>query len=663
MFKAATEKIRKFFEQPVNRAVDAVAVFFADSDQLSDDDKQILSLVKAVLPPDRTGQEKAFAKVRQRAERMHLSERKIAYMLEFLRRVAPGTPEEALPAIKSYDSAKKKVLLTYLLALSLEQDEYRIEAFSLVEKLADGLDIAPEEFEEMALTIRESHSQRAKIIRSGTGIVLALIVIGLFILIATWLSSLLFGLALAYLFLPLEQYLEKRIARRKSHKGGFFRRLSTLKRIREDGKYKLSEEEIQRRQQQALITKAVTVTVSCVVCAFLVILICLAVTLSSYVAPLKKNISAAAAKFVPVKQQVATPGGQTQVNSKPVIKTEVPASAAPAENVVQKEEKKTGFWIGVKRKVRSWKWVQKAFPDESVKIGNAVSAAPRDSDASGISGRLIKVLDGLKERFSKLPLIQQILTELSDYLAQGKAEKQLTELLLKKSGGLFAFIAKFVAMFATFLLNILLTFFFFSLLLGKLAGFLHSRENKDQQATSYLIRTVFNGRWLPEMSEENLQDGDRIVGEVLNKLRIWLRGYMTMVLIDYCVYTTVFTLLNVPYAPLLGAVAAVGILLPYIGPVSSALITVLVTLAVGGAEVSVLQIAGVIGIYLIHNGIIEQFFIYPWIIGESLGLTTLETIIVVLLGGILAGIPGMIFALPVASVIKYLVPQIYRCWR
>ena len=98
-------------------------------------------------------------------------------------------------------------------------------------------------------------------------------------------------------------------------------------------------------------------------------------------------------------------------------------------------------------------------------------------------------------------------------------------------------------------------------------------------------------------------------------------------------------------------------------PVSSALLTVLVTLAVGGAEVSVLQIAGVIGIYLIHNGIIEQFFIYPWIIGESLGLTTLETIIVVLLGGILAGIPGMIFALPAASVIKYLVPQIYRCWR
>lgn len=49
-------------------------------------------------------------------------------------------------------------------------------------------------------------------------------------------------------------------------------------------------------------------------------------------------------------------------------------------------------------------------------------------------------------------------------------------------------------------------------------------------------------------------------------------------------------------------------------------------------------------------------------IGESLGLTTLETIIVVLLGAIFAGIPGMILALPAASVIKYLVPQIYHAW-
>jgi predicted PurR-regulated permease PerM len=85
-----------------------------------------------------------------------------------------------------------------------------------------------------------------------------------------------------------------------------------------------------------------------------------------------------------------------------------------------------------------------------------------------------------------------------------------------------------------------------------------------------------------------------------------------------------------------------------------------VTYLAGDPGVS--QLVLILCCYLVYNGIIEQFILYPMVIGESLGLTTLETIIVVLLGAIFAGIAGMILALPAASVIKYLVPQIYRCW-
>ena len=133
-------------------------------------------------------------------------------------------------------------------------------------------------------------------------------------------------------------------------------------------------------------------------------------------------------------------------------------------------------------------------------------------------------------------------------------------------------------------------------------------------------------------------------------------------LVDSTVYTTLFYFLKVPYFFILGPLAGCGILLPYIGPIASALLTVLVTLAVGGTDVPTGRIVGIICCYLIYNGIIEQFILYPLVIGESLGLTTLETIIVVLLGAIFAGIPGMILALPAASILKYLVPQIYHCF-
>lgn len=67
--------------------------------------------------------------------------------------------------------------------------------------------------------------------------------------------------------------------------------------------------------------------------------------------------------------------------------------------------------------------------------------------------------------------------------------------------------------------------------------------------------------------------------------------------------------------------------------------------------------------YIIINGIVEQLFLYPALVGGALGLNELETIIVVLMGGLLAGVAGMIFAVPAASILKYLIPKIYQCWR
>ena len=664
MFKSASDKIRKFFEQPVNKAIDAAAGLFANTDQLSADDMTLLAMVKAVLPSDAESMEKALARIRNRLEKSSFSDRKINNLLDFLRKVAPGTPEKTVKVLAAGDQEKTRQFIENLLALSLESDEYRTEALEQTRQLALLAGYTAEEFDSQAEAIKTARNNRSKILRSGTGIVLALIVIGLFILIATWLSSLLFGVVLAYIFLPLEQYFERRLQRKPGKVAGFFKRFNPVSKLGEhlqrQSKFEISEAEQKRREQQALTTKATTLTVSCVVCGFLALLLGIVLILCSYVKSFNnKNDSLLAAKE-PAKVEQTVQNG---VGNKAVAN--IPQAPAVQANAAPEVEVKPSWWSRTKNKVKSW-WGKKGTSAEELKIAEKANKTPTLTRT--VSDKLISVLENLKRRFQKLPLIQGILTELSNYLADDKAEKQITELVLKKSGGLFAFFTKFATMFATFLLNILMTFFFFSLLLGKIAGFVNNRKSaddaeKNDRATSYLIRTIFNGRWLPQMSEENLREGDRIVGEVFNKLRIWLRGYMTMVTIDFCVYTTAFYLLDVPYAPLLGAVAAMGILLPYIGPVSSALLTVLVTLAVGGADVSVHQIAGIIGIYLLHNGIIEQFFIYPAVIGESLGLSTLETIIVVLLGGIIAGIPGMIFALPTASVIKYLVPQIYRCWR
>lgn len=61
----------------------------------------------------------------------------------------------------------------------------------------------------------ESQLRRARILRSGAGVLVALIVIAVFILTATLLRSVIFGLIAAYVMLPLEKYFERPLRQRK----------------------------------------------------------------------------------------------------------------------------------------------------------------------------------------------------------------------------------------------------------------------------------------------------------------------------------------------------------------------------------------------------------------------------------------------------------------
>ena len=269
-------------------------------------------------------------------------------------------------------------------------------------------------------------------------------------------------------------------------------------------------------------------------------------------------------------------------------------------------------------------------------------------------------VEKLRERFGETPVVRGAIIAVSKVLTDDAAQQEVMKFLLRRTGGMFAFTANLLGTVCNLLADVLLTIFFFLLFLSKLAGF-HSSD-KGGWREEYLVRAVFRSAWLPGAGEGTLLEAQRILSEILNRLKIWLKGYLMLVLVDATVYTTVFWFLNVPYFFILGPLAGCGILLPYIGPILSCCLTLLVTLATGGDAVSSGMLLSILAAYLIYNGIIEQFILYPMVIGESLGLTTLETIIVVLLGAIFAGIAGMLFAIPAASVLKYLVPQIYHCF-
>lgn len=579
--------------------------------------RAVMALVRTVLGTDRPLTAADIEAVRS-LFRNH-SRQEADLMIELLHDAEPITVADAAMEFAVLPPVEQRRTLSALIILAVRCRRLK-QNQALFQELAAAFEISEDELNAIIEEQIKLNAQRNRIIQSGAGIVVALIVILVFILTATLLRSVIFGLIAAFIMLPVEKYFERRLSDPKSLISGFFllfsklfsplRKLSaTLRRAADTDGESVPDAKAMERTR---ITRAVSLTCVLLLVIAGAVLVVLGTLSFGYVTDFKDKHRAeisAAAKAISEQQKE--------------IAADMAVDADPHQ-----------------------------LPSES---NQTTSQAMERFFAPVLQG-----LDNLRNRFDRMPLVQATLSELSRVLNDEAAQRELVKMFLKRTGGIFSFTASVVGGICNLLLDVLLTIFFFLLFLTKIAEFCSGNAGAGRQS-EYLVRTVFNGNWLPGASEETISEAERIITEIITKLKIWMRGYFSLVLLDATVYTTIFYFLDVPYFFLLGPLAGCGILLPFIGPVASAVLTVLVTLAVGGSAASSLQILGIIAAYLIYNGIVEQFILYPVVIGESLGLTTLETIIVVLLGAIFAGIAGMILAIPAASVLKYLVPQIYKC--
>lgn len=113
----------------------------------------------------------------------------------------------------------------------------------------------------------------------------------------------------------------------------------------------------------------------------------------------------------------------------------------------------------------------------------------------------------------------------------------------------------------------------------------------------------------------------------------------------------VLTILRVPYASLIGALTAVLAILPYVGSFLSCAIGVFLVLLAAPGKALICLIA-----YLVVQ-FVETQFIYPHVVGTSVGLSPMWTLIAVLIGGSLMGLFGMVFFIPLVAVVLTLLRE------
>lgn len=112
-----------------------------------------------------------------------------------------------------------------------------------------------------------------------------------------------------------------------------------------------------------------------------------------------------------------------------------------------------------------------------------------------------------------------------------------------------------------------------------------------------------------------------------------------------------FSIFRLPYAALVGLLTAVCAIIPYVGAFISCSVSVLLALLVG-PEVALRCLLVYLAVQFVENQ-----FIYPRVVGSSVGMPPLYTLIAAMLGAKLFGIIGIIFFIPLAAVAAELIRE------
>ncbi|MVN23210.1 AI-2E family transporter [Mucilaginibacter sp. HMF7410] len=148
------------------------------------------------------------------------------------------------------------------------------------------------------------------------------------------------------------------------------------------------------------------------------------------------------------------------------------------------------------------------------------------------------------------------------------------------------------------------------------------------------------------------------VYEVVERIKYMVSKYITGLLLEMMVISTicctVFLIGGVRYALLLGLITGLFNVIPYIGIATALLINVLITLSTTAAISKILLV--IVTIVIIH--LIDSNILLPMIVGSQVRINALITILGVILGEMLWGIPGMFLSIPTIAILKIIFDRV-----
>lgn len=140
-----------------------------------------------------------------------------------------------------------------------------------------------------------------------------------------------------------------------------------------------------------------------------------------------------------------------------------------------------------------------------------------------------------------------------------------------------------------------------------------------------------------------------------NKIGLWMQGQLLLsLLVSLLVYIPML-ILSMPYATLLAVLAFVGELIPMVGLTFATIPALILAWTHGG-----MSLLGIVAVVYFIVSQLENHVLYPKVMNKMVGVPAVVVIIALVVGAKIAGLWGMILAVPLAAIVMEFVNDVEK---
>jgi len=146
---------------------------------------------------------------------------------------------------------------------------------------------------------------------------------------------------------------------------------------------------------------------------------------------------------------------------------------------------------------------------------------------------------------------------------------------------------------------------------------------------------------------------DDVMADVHLLLVHYMRALVLLSLASFTAYSISFSIMGVPYAVLLAALAGMLEFIPMLGPFTAGVIILIVSVVSGAPWITVL-------IFLLAYRVFQDYILSPHLMEQGVALHPLLVLFGVFAGAEIAGIPGTFLSVPILALVRVLYVRIRK---